>query len=373
MASTGMVLDVYRCVEQPQRWQGWLDSLCEHTGAHSAVLQLIELQADAVHIVWQAGDSRTSRLQHQRAGRLTGVGNPRVDRRRILRHANRVVSDDDLFERDDPGRQALQQALAQAGLGAFLGHLVAQEGERYIGIALHREAGTGDGFDHSAPACLTALAPHVGQAAGLGQRWQHAQSQARQLQAHLDLLRCAAVVCDEAGAVQWTNRSARQLLQAGSPLGVQAGLLRGAQPAQTAQLRQEIAAAARAACIADSAPRWLALARDGRSLHIALQGQPADDGPARVLLMITDSRSLVDTPADTWRQLLGVTPAEARLVAALAQGRTLEAHAAQRGVSLGTVRNQLKQVLAKTGTKRQAELVRLALGSAAAQWQAAGG
>ena len=368
MASVGMVLDVYRCVDQPQRWQGWLDGLCERTGAHSAVLQLFELQADAVRIVWQAGDTRTSRLQHQRAGRLTGEGNPRVERRRILRHANRVVSDDDLFERDDPGRQALQQALAQAGLGAFLGHLVAQDQERYLAIALHREAGAGDRFDPSAPAWLTALAPHVGQAAGLSQRWRCAQAQARQLQAHLDLLRCAAVVCDEAGAVQWTNRSARLLLQAGSPLGVQTGLLRGAQPAQTARLRQEIAGAARSA---DGAPRWLAMQRDGRSLHMALQGQPAEDGQARVLLLITDSRSLVDTPPDTWCQLLGVTPAEARLVAALAQGRTLEAHAAQRGVSLGTVRNQLKQVLAKTGTTRQADLVRLALGSAAAQWQAA--
>ena len=38
----------------------------------------------------------------------------------------------------------------------------------------------------------------------------------------------------------------------------------------------------------------------------------------------------------------------------------------RRGISSGTVRCQLKQVLAKTGTHRQAELVRLALSSAAA-------
>ena len=54
-------------------------------------------------------------------------------------------------------------------------------------------------------------------------------------------------------------------------------------------------------------------------------------------------------------------------MAALVQGRTVEEHAMLRGISIGTTRNQLKQALAKTGTSRQVDLVRLALGSAAAQ------
>jgi DNA-binding CsgD family transcriptional regulator len=94
----------------------------------------------------------------------------------------------------------------------------------------------------------------------------------------------------------------------------------------------------------------------------ALEG---DEAPA-VIVAITDARSLLDVPAEAWSTLLGVTAAEASLVAALAQGKTLERHAAQRGISIGTARNQLKQALAKTGTTRQADLVRLALTSAAA-------
>lgn len=360
MTSTGMLLDLYRCVDAPQRWSTLLDRLCDQTGAASAVVQVLDLRADQAQIVWQAGDSRSSTLRSQ----LAGSGNPRIDRRRMLRCASRVVADDDLFERDDPGRRALQQLLADAGLGAFLGHLLPQADDRYIGIALHRAAGTGDAFEPGTPACLTELAPHVGEAVRLGQRLHRVQRDLQQHRAHLDQLRCAALVCDAEARVQWMNRSAGQLVQAGSLLGLNAGLLRAGTPGQTAQLRHEIAAAARAG---DGAARWLALANADRQLHLALRRQAVDDGPPCVLVTLTDPHEVVDAPAHTWCRLLGLTPAEGVLVAALAQGRTLEAHATERGVALGTVRNQLKQVLAKTGTSRQADLVRLALGSAAAQ------
>jgi DNA-binding CsgD family transcriptional regulator len=75
---------------------------------------------------------------------------------------------------------------------------------------------------------------------------------------------------------------------------------------------------------------------------------------------------MVDVPVQAWCNLLRVTPAEANLVAALAQGKTLDEYAARRGISTGTARNQLKQVLIKTCTSRQVDLVRLALSSAAA-------
>jgi DNA-binding CsgD family transcriptional regulator len=59
------------------------------------------------------------------------------------------------------------------------------------------------------------------------------------------------------------------------------------------------------------------------------------------------------------RGLHGLTPAEAELVGQLARGRSLEEAARARGVSINTVRSQLKQVFSKTGTSRQGELVQL--------------
>ncbi len=53
----------------------------------------------------------------------------------------------------------------------------------------------------------------------------------------------------------------------------------------------------------------------------------------------------------------GLTPAEARLVAALAGGDNLQDYAARRNVSLNAVRFLLKGVYRKTGADSQARLV----------------
>ncbi|WP_165937912.1 helix-turn-helix transcriptional regulator [Methylobacterium segetis] len=62
--------------------------------------------------------------------------------------------------------------------------------------------------------------------------------------------------------------------------------------------------------------------------------------------------------------LFDLTGAEARVARELTACRTVEEIAAQAGVSVNTIRTQLKSVLAKTGTRRQAELVGLLAGMA---------
>jgi DNA-binding CsgD family transcriptional regulator len=58
-------------------------------------------------------------------------------------------------------------------------------------------------------------------------------------------------------------------------------------------------------------------------------------------------------------QIYGLSRAEARVVALLARGYRLDQVADALGVAYETVRKHLKQVFGKTGTARQAELVRL--------------
>jgi DNA-binding CsgD family transcriptional regulator len=60
-------------------------------------------------------------------------------------------------------------------------------------------------------------------------------------------------------------------------------------------------------------------------------------------------------------RLRNLTSAELALALAVARGSTLAGYARGRGISLHTVRAQLKVVFQKTGTHRQAELVSLIL------------
>jgi DNA-binding CsgD family transcriptional regulator len=65
-------------------------------------------------------------------------------------------------------------------------------------------------------------------------------------------------------------------------------------------------------------------------------------------------------PADVLlQQAFSLTPAELRLVLGLVKGLSLQAIAQQHGLSVGTLRVHLKSVFAKTGTRRQAQLLTL--------------
>ena len=60
--------------------------------------------------------------------------------------------------------------------------------------------------------------------------------------------------------------------------------------------------------------------------------------------------------------LCALSAAEARLARALANGDSVEEYARDHDLRLPTVRSQLRAVFEKTGTQRQATLVRLIAG-----------
>lgn len=353
-----LLLDLYACSAQPSHWPRVLDMLCQETGACSAVVQTLRFGRTEVNLTWQATDPRSAR----HVGHLNSRdGNPRLTPRRGLRGLNRVVRDEHLFDPDEPERALLERQMARMGIGRFLGLLQPMGGDDYMAVALHRDADDPEDFDARTSQRLEALGPHLLQAQRLGGRLQQATQDLTQLHQHLDHLRCGLLVCSPDGHVQWMNNRARTITGGGQALQLQGTALRADAVAASNRLRHEIANTG-------STPRFVALGDGERALHLAMRacrGVHGDDHGS-VMVAITRAADATQVPVQAWCQLLGVTPAEAALVATLVAGGTVEQHAQQRGVSAGTVRGQLKQVLAKTGTHRQADLVRVALSSAAA-------
>ena len=60
-------------------------------------------------------------------------------------------------------------------------------------------------------------------------------------------------------------------------------------------------------------------------------------------------------------RLYDLTPAQARLLVALVDGRRLADYAEEAGVSINTVKSHMKQIFEKTGENRQTDLVRRVL------------
>jgi len=78
---------------------------------------------------------------------------------------------------------------------------------------------------------------------------------------------------------------------------------------------------------------------------------------AKALVVLVDPTTRPRPPEATLRDVFGLTAAEARLAARLAAGEALEAIADDLNITKETARFHLKHVFAKTGVRRQAELV----------------
>jgi DNA-binding CsgD family transcriptional regulator/PAS domain-containing protein len=174
------------------------------------------------------------------------------------------------------------------------------------------------------------------------------------------------ILVDAGGRVLFLNPPAEAVVAAADGLTVSNGTLSAATASETRALARLVAdAAATGGGAGMSAGGAMALSRPSSSSPLAvlvapLRGQQpllAERRPAAAVFLAAPERC---APVAGRRlvELFGLTPAEAQLAVALLAGKRLRQIAAERSVQLPTVRNQLRAVLAKTGTARQADLVR---------------
>jgi len=82
------------------------------------------------------------------------------------------------------------------------------------------------------------------------------------------------------------------------------------------------------------------------------------NGPT-ILVLLCDTDYISQSQWSAFQKLFGLTLAELKLCLALSDGLSLTEYEEKYGVSINTVRNQLKSVFNKTNTRRQSDLVRL--------------
>jgi DNA-binding CsgD family transcriptional regulator len=142
--------------------------------------------------------------------------------------------------------------------------------------------------------------------------------------------------------------------------------LRGARLALASAAANAALQAAIAGANQGSIPRSMAVpAIDGRPplvIHLLPLRQAAlgvFDG-AELLVAVTPVRAAAPVPPPSvFAGLFGLTPAEARLAAALSQGRPLREAASDVNITVKSARTYLERIFAKTGTHQQSELVAL--------------
>jgi DNA-binding CsgD family transcriptional regulator len=223
------------------------------------------------------------------------------------------------------------------------------------------------------PDLLTCVVRHLTRAVRIGRRLWELELEHVAAAERLETLRQGALLVDASGRVVRANDAAKAMLDNGKGIFLDNGRLAAA----GSEILQKL--------IASCAPTTPELGGPGGEFKIPREVRRS---PLHVTVAPLRSKArLADVP---WigvgtpvaivtvrdpdidrrqqnvnlRRRFGLTPAEARLAAEILKGDGRAAAARRRRISTMTARNHLSSIFEKTGTHRQAELIRLLLDAA---------
>jgi DNA-binding CsgD family transcriptional regulator len=239
-------------------------------------------------------------------------------------------------------------------------------------LSIHRSKGRTPFGDREA-VWLERIKPHLQRAARLHIETSRLRVQANILEHALDALQHIVMVVGDEADLQLTNARADLWLAENGEVRVNSGRLEGRDAELHERLSKAVSAATRgqggARVSGSVAVPHKRAAPDGGSTLSSLRVMPLRPNAQltrtwqRHLALIVVAHAEAPAPLESreLQALFGLTAAEARLALSLAEGKILQDIAQSAHVSINTAKTQLRNAFEKTGTHRQAELVKLVL------------
>jgi DNA-binding CsgD family transcriptional regulator len=208
------------------------------------------------------------------------------------------------------------------------------------------------------------LAPHIRRAVAIHGLVDRQASRAADLAAVIDLVATPVFLIDADGRCVETNAAADNFVAETGLLRIEGGVLAG-DPGVAEQLAAITAASADALSPSTSLilPNGEASPFVGEILPLQRRGGRSNGVHRRAVaaLFLREVGNLQPLPGELLVRLYGLSMAETRLMALLAQGFTLSDAGQTLGIAGTTARTHLQHIFEKTGVRRQSDLVRLVL------------
>jgi DNA-binding CsgD family transcriptional regulator len=338
-------------------WYGALADFAKATGSQHGQLVCMADDHDSLNLLTDV-DPELPRAFLAAGGTDPGV-NPRR-RAGLARPPLTIISESDFITPDAVRRDVHYQEFAVPWDVPYICLTTLEQRKGLlVGLAVIRNRRQGH-IDDAGKRLFASLAPHV--RAAVRTSLALGEHRSALLTDTFGNLSTPAFVCDAAGGVKRLTAAAEALCASGGALTLRQGKLGAQRVADDAALAAAIHAAAspRAGAAAQS---LVVRGAKPDSALLTLDVQPL---PRQRLVLRFEARVLVVVrmPANddqrrttVLRENFGLTPAEIEIALALARGMKAEAIAHARSVSVGTVRVQIKSLLAKAGVNRQVELV----------------
>jgi DNA-binding CsgD family transcriptional regulator/PAS domain-containing protein len=225
----------------------------------------------------------------------------------------------------------------------------------YLTLGLHRGFGQRR-FEAREAATIAELLPHLTRLGEIRLRLGQADARTRLLGHVVDDIACGLIVTDASGRILLANAAAESLLRAGDTLCQQQGRLASRDDAMTEQLIAAVRSASEGRGARGGIVR---LAAGPASTSLRMIVAPMSGPTPAAMILIEDPADRSDRLIGQLVSIFGFTPTEALIARQLLRGRALGEIAAERGVSLETVRSQVKSIYGKANVRSQIELITL--------------
>ncbi|MER8445234.1 LuxR C-terminal-related transcriptional regulator [Mesorhizobium sp. M1066] len=212
---------------------------------------------------------------------------------------------------------------------------------------------------------LALLSPHLRRASLIGDLLDQSRVTANLYRQALDHLAVPVVLTGANGAILHANGAAEGMFSAQGPILSRNGVLQVQNPAVARALLEAIASAASADFLLGSRGIGLPISAPGQPPAVAYV-LPLSEGTARAAfqpacaaVFVSTTTSSSPLPEAVLTTLFDLTPAEARVLLRIGSGLSASKSALSLGIGENTLKTHLNRIFAKTGTRRQADLVKL--------------
>ncbi len=353
MMATGEIVDkIYEAALVPEHWQGVLDMLARLASAKGCVL--MSSRDSAGH--WVASDSLAELMHNYFAGGWHK--DTSVSSKLFALPGAEFYSDADVIPDEEMDRLAfITDFMRPNGIGYTASTFIRVPNGDSLVVTAQKKLGDGP-VDRPSLHLLTEFRPHIARAAMLATRLEFERVKGANQALEMTGLPSAAI--DQDGRVidcnaLFANLRDHIVIASGNKLKLKR---KGAQEAMEDSLRLAATPYSGRAAIAKSLPLPGTDGLKPAVLHLLPVRRNARDifVQAAFFVILTPLADPVQPGIDLIQGLFDLSTSEARIAGQLAAGSDVNKIAADLGVSRETIRFHLKNIFAKTGVGRQAEL-----------------
>jgi DNA-binding CsgD family transcriptional regulator/PAS domain-containing protein len=365
-----LVSAIYDAANDPALWSEFLSRLAEAFNGRGAAIRLLDPHSHYPSFSASHGYDKSFTQEYVNHYYQTDVSIQLLEQ---AAEGTVRTRSEQLLNKDFHNTEYYQDFARRWHIYDMLGGYFIKQREFNARIGVHRPK-SAPSFSKEDKHLLSLLIPHLQRAFMISRHMQTIKAQQESSHDALDHLPFGIVLVDGSGKPLVVNQQAEALSKQDGGITIKAEGITAASSDDTQALKQLIQQAIQGQEGKAYQGGALSIARAGSSLPLSIMVTPHNSvqpvlgfagSQAAAIVFISDPAQQQSISPEILSALYGLTKAEARLAKELALGHTLDEISDIYQVSKHTLRAQLKTTFNKTGLSRQADLVRLVLGSPA--------